>query len=351
MSPSVRAPLSIRRRLLFASVAALGVLTLVLVAAEVVARAAGYQPFRLVPLDILIEPGGRYQQRDPVLGFRHLPGRYRITFPNGKVWNLHHREDTLRATRPVESDDGAAYRPQLWLFGCSFVHGWGLEDDETLPWQLQERLTEFDVVNFGVGGYGTWQSFLQYQDALRTRRPPAIAVLGYAGFHDERNTRSRRWRRATYHYDQDGDAAYPYLRLDADGRLDRHFDEARYTEFALLRRSALMNLADSAYSAVEDRLLESHRVSEMIIDQFAEESRNRSIVFAVVGISRGPRTRAMLDYATRAGLPASDIAADLSKPGYAILYDGHPSALANRVQAARLASFLHVVDWKRAATP
>lgn len=42
------------------------------------------------------------------------------------------------------------------VFGCSFAWGEGLEDNETFPWLLGERLgPDYQVFNFGIQGYGS----------------------------------------------------------------------------------------------------------------------------------------------------------------------------------------------------
>lgn len=306
--------------------------------AEVVARLAGRQPFRPEVVRLRVEPGGRYQSADPRLGYRHLPGRFRITFPTGDAWTATHGPDTLRVSRPADrapsSDRG------LWIFGCSFVHGWGLDDRDTLPWKVQARLPDFDVRNFGVGGYGTLQSLLQFEEAAAGGSTPDVAVLAYAGFHDERNTRLRRWRRATFAYDRFGTTAQPYARFDRDGALRFGFDDGRYRDLRLLRRSALLTLLDDAYSVAEDRVQRSHAVSRRLVLDFEAAVRQRGDRFVLAGISREPGTAAMLAWAGSRGIPSVDLSVDLRAPGNGIPWDGHPSAVATDHFADTLVAFL-----------
>src|SRR6185503_2752348 len=53
------------------------------------------------------------------------------------------------------------------VIGDSQAWGYGVGDDETIPAQLQRLLNEaggarYEVLNLGVGGYGTDQAFLKY---------------------------------------------------------------------------------------------------------------------------------------------------------------------------------------------
>lgn len=105
-----------------------------------------------------------------------------------------HLPDTLRVTRPLSECHREDRREAIWVFGCSFTHGWSLNDEETYPWVLQQRLPDYQVVNFGVSGYGTLHSLMQFREALRTRDKPKAAVVAYGFLHDRRNTflRARR---------------------------------------------------------------------------------------------------------------------------------------------------------------
>jgi hypothetical protein len=179
-------------------------------------------PFQPEAVQLRVEPGGRRQETDPELGYHHSPAAFRITFDNGDAWTATHRPDTLRITRPPEAPVPSG--PGIWIFGCSFVHGWGLDDADTFPWKASALLLDRDVRNYGVGGYGTLQSLLQFRRALASGPAPAAAMLVHAGFHDGRDTRFRSWRKATLAYERFGSTARPFARLDRDGALAYGFD-------------------------------------------------------------------------------------------------------------------------------
>jgi hypothetical protein len=307
---------------------------------EAVARAVGLQPYRPVEWSIRVEPGGRYQVAHPTLGYAPRPGRFTIHFGDGHTWRATHLPDATRVTHPLAADPGAAGRPQIWIFGCSFAHGWGLDDEDTFAWRLQELLPDHEVKNFGVGGYGTLQSLLQLREALGRGAAPAAAVLAYGDFHDERNTRLRSWRRANSEYQRFGTTAQPFVRFGTDGRLVQRFDDASYRDLFLIRHSALLNRLDVAWSLVEDRFVRSHEVSRALLEAFDREARAGGTVFVLGGIIATPGTREMLDWAGRRGIPATDLSVDLSAPGNAMKFDGHPSARANREFARKLHAFL-----------
>jgi hypothetical protein len=288
-------------------------------------------------MDIVVEPGGRYQVPDPVLGFRPIPGRFTVTFDGRDRWQFTNLPETTRITGPGTTYGASgSVHPAVWIFGCSFVQGWGLDDAETLPWKVQELLPGWDVVNFGVGGYGALQSLLQFRRALRERPAPRIVILAYAHFHDERNTRTRAWRCANFSYARFGATAQPYARLDGAGGLRfAHSDES--VPLILLRhRSAAFDLVADSYGRVLAVGLRSHEVSERLIQDFAGESRRSGAGFVLAGISRSAITRATLRRFASRGIMTVDISVDLNRPENRIRYDAHPSAIATAAYAEKL---------------
>lgn len=87
-------------------------------------------------------------------------------------------------------------------------------------------------MNFGVSGYSKIYSLHQYRDALGSKRP-RLAILAYAGFHDERNTLQRTWRKAIAPRNKMESLKFPYARLAEDGNLQYLDTNVAYKEFPL----------------------------------------------------------------------------------------------------------------------
>ena len=177
-----------RKQLVFSLIYLVVLAAVTAVAAELLARLYGIEPWDVPDLPIHVTPGGRFYATHPKLGYTHLPGAFLVTLPDGYAFRVTHLPNTLRVTHPLPTAAPEHPKPEIWLFGCSFTHGWSLNDQETYPWRLQERFPASAVVNYGVGGYGTIHALLQLWAALHTRAPPVVAIYAYAGFHDERNT-------------------------------------------------------------------------------------------------------------------------------------------------------------------
>src|SRR5205809_7703161 len=97
---------------------------LLLTAGELTARLKGFGPYEVKALDIVVEPGGRLYEADPVVGYKHLPGQYRITLDGTYSFNVTNLPNTLRVTHPLDTYSARIDKPEIWLFGDSITYGW-----------------------------------------------------------------------------------------------------------------------------------------------------------------------------------------------------------------------------------
>ncbi len=315
-----------------------------LLGAELVVRGQGHEPWAPGRREIQVVPGGELYQPDPVLGYRHRPGPFAIRLTNGYKWVATHGQDTLRRTR-AGNREGAGGKG-LWVFGCSFTHGWSLEDDQTYPWKLQEKLPTYDVRNFGVGGYGTLQSYLQLDRELESADPPEICVLAYADFHDARNTFLRERRKSVITWNTRQGLPQPHAWLNDEGELEWGTDESVYREFPGMRRFAFAHFLEQRYNEREAARSRSHDVSKAIIERFQGLCEEHGIRLFVAGISDHEDTADVLAWCRERGIAAGDISVPLDEPGNRNLpHNAHPSARANQEYARRLRAGLEAEGW------
>lgn len=71
-----------------------------------------------------------------------------------------------RASRHSPNRNG---QPKVLALGCSYVYGFGLNDQDTLLWKLNERFPQAVFDNYGVVGWGTYQSLLLGEYLLQTQ--------------------------------------------------------------------------------------------------------------------------------------------------------------------------------------
>ncbi|MGB8689093.1 MAG: SGNH/GDSL hydrolase family protein [Microcoleus sp.] len=307
--------------------------------AEIVLRVAGYKPWKIENVDVAFEPKGNFFTKDSELGYKHLPGKFKVTLNGNYSFNATHLNNSLRITHPLNTYNLQSTKPEIWIFGCSFTYGWSLNDNQTYPWLLQEKFPEYEIVNFGVNGYGTLHSFIQFKEAIKHANKPKVAVIAYAGFHDRRNTLLRARSKQMAAWNQLGILFQPDARLKGDRDFTYSMAKLEYREFPLMRVSALSHFLEVNYNQLEEGLYRSHEVSKAIILEFHRLAEANGVKLVVAGINAG--SAKMLEELSREGIATVDISVDLKIPANNNLpHDLHPSAIANRQYAERLEGFL-----------
>ncbi|MGO9274647.1 MAG: hypothetical protein ACLQOO_31195 [Terriglobia bacterium] len=176
--------------------------------------------------------------------------------------------------------------PMIVTTGCSFTFGFGLNDDDSWPWLLQEHLPDHDVVNVAAGGYGTDQALLAAERQVsRSPGPVAAVLLGFADFQIERNRSSQSWLWRIY------PAAKPLFVQRGSG-----VEERGLVKFWSVG-STLDSLADHSVffsrtmNALSDRILyrvpryaEGRGLTAALITDFARRFQSRGIPLLVVAL-------------------------------------------------------------------
>jgi len=338
-----------KRRILFILFNLFFLVILGFLGGEIYLRIKGYKPFSNTKPDIKVEPGGKYFQKDDDLGFTHLPGKFKVTLKNEFSFVTTHRKDTFRITHPVEDDVKYKDKEKIWMVGCSVTHGWSINDHETYSWLLQEKIPQYEVINFGVSGYGTIHSLIQIKKKLKTMQKPKMIILTYGTFHDNRNTFSPLRRRVVARWNFLGPMTQPYAMWDMKGKLVIHkAKNVIYKPWFLSDYSALVNYFEKKHIAYKSGKIPHHLVTRLLIRKIFGVCKREGIRLVVIGIKENA-TKGMADilkYCGQYNIPNVDISVDLGRKEHNNLpYDAHPSALANKKYARRLLEFLKQKDF------
>ncbi len=333
-------PLSRRKKLLFVALIWSAVFLAFLALSEMVLRwKVGPWRIGLPAAQIRLEHATNYYRKDAALGYFPEPGTFKITIPGPYSFRITHGQNGLRLTHPLDTPIGSA-KKEIWIFGCSYTEGWTLNDEETYSWVLQSQIKNYEVMNFGISGYGTLQSLIQLREAIKSGKKPAVVVLSYASFHDRRNTLARSWMktRVTNGPSQHlKDVQLPYMKWSEGQKPELLYQPIEYHAVPFSRYSAVANTLDETYNRIADWTYHSHEVSKTIIEDFAELCKANQIEFIVAGITSDAATADMLDYCKSRGMTALDISVDLNiKENTNLPFDNHPSALANQQYAKGL---------------
>lgn len=332
------------KKLAFRLLAILIPVIIVFAVGEIFARIKGERPWTLYTdvQNIKMTPKTGLIIQQPELGFTNGPGVFRVKWNGAYSFTATIGKNHRRITRPTGSGTGAALKPEIWLFGCSITFGWGLNDNETFAWLAQEKLPGYKLENFGTVSYGTVDSLLQMRQEIRSGNKPAIAILMYGSLHDDRNTLARYHRKglapALPNYNG---VMFPYARFDKNEKLKYMRSEVKFTEFPLMRYSALAHFLETTYDTWEGKQYNAHEVSKAVIIDFYKLCKKNHVVFAVAGITGDEGTKEMIEFCNKKGIPAVDISIDLNAKGYIIPRDRHPDARANEIYAVKLEGFIN----------
>jgi lysophospholipase L1-like esterase len=202
------------RRLLANLALAVASLGLALGACEALLRILGYRP--------IYETYSRptlFWAHDPVLGWSHPPGA-RGEYVGPRPWPIEFQtpiEINAEGLRGPELEPLPAGGRRVLFLGDSMVAAFEVPYEQTFTALLEpilsERLgAEVQVLNAGVRGYGTDQSYLYYRARARAFRPDLV-VLFHSGNDLEDNEKLHEMRRPL------GKAAFA---LEPDGSLALH---------------------------------------------------------------------------------------------------------------------------------
>lgn len=332
--PATRRP-SARKRWAFRGVA-VGLLGLtIFVLGEAGTRILGYAPYdpQVGRFEFQVDPGGTLYVPHARLAYVLKPGSY--TIKQSVTWHARHVGAFHRATSAEDTgelDDG---REAIWMFGDSNTYGWALDDHQGYPWVLQEMHPELHVINFGVGGYSTLQSFYQLEEALTDKgSKPTTITLAYASYHDGRNELLRANRKTWYFY-RERYPHWPRAWLES-GELKDEVGPLDYSPWPFSEQSSFINFLEDRYNKVTVLTSGANDVSRALITRFDQRCKEHGIAFHLLGIGHDFRTFAVLDWAKEQGISVLDISVDQSLPENVVPGDGHPSASSHLLFAKRV---------------
>jgi hypothetical protein len=338
---SATSGITLQKKIFFIISSVLFLAIFILTASEIILRFKGVRRWQVHDFPIKVEPREKLFVKNATLGYANLPGRFTVTLPDGYAFRVTNLPDGRRATHPLSTHGKDRPKDEIWIFGCSFTYGHSLNDQETFPWLLQERLPEYEVVNFGVSGYGTVQALIQLREALARGRVPKVALLNFASMHEERNIFSRNWQKVIINLKNFGQVFYPYARLDEQGQLYYQLGEVKYYPFPLVRYSALMNVIEEKYNNLQEQYYRIGDVTRALLLEFANSAKKEHIPVVIAGITLSQPTRDMLAFVREHGFKAVDISVDLTlKENTNYPHDSHPGPLANKKYADKLEAFL-----------
>jgi hypothetical protein len=276
-----------RKKLAFWLVAVALVVAVGIILGEALLRVAGHGPWRYETKDV-DEP--IVHEPDPELGWRNKPGSYVVPAYDGSGGEI---PITVLpgGTRTTGSAGVPGDRPSVIVVGGSFTQGWGVGDTETYAYKLQRRFSGIEVLNYGTGAYGTYQSLLLLEREV-PKRPPAWVIYGFFLHHEVRNTAPAAWLETLNRFSRRRHVALPFATLDDDGVLRRHAPES-WLELPLRGHSALSAFAEQHLMRrrTKGRARNRRQVTERLLLEMQALTREHDARLAVVVLAAPDEAR------------------------------------------------------------
>ena len=224
---------------------------------------------------------------DSILGWDNVPGEY--VFPpydpseNKEVYFTINRSKSRRTSEIPEAD--LAHRPKMIFSGGSFTQGWAISDWETFPWKVQQQRDSFEVLNYGINGYGTYQSLLLLERQLRTTKNVSTVNYVMITHHIDRNVAPPSWANSLSNYSASGSVQIPYVSLDNEGAIVRHPPLA-YTRVPFSHTFAFLRLIEKNLLNYKKSYSEEEKqaILLMLINQMKKLSDAHGASFQVIGL-------------------------------------------------------------------
>ena len=123
----------------------------------------------------VIDSGYGVRANEPNISTVHAwPGEYEVTVSNNAAG--------MRGSKDyVQKKDRGVVR--IALLGDSFVYGHGVNDNEVVSFILEQYLNEsrsqtrYEVLNFGVSGFGQAEEFMTYRKLVRKYEPDLVVIF------------------------------------------------------------------------------------------------------------------------------------------------------------------------------
>ena len=309
-------------------------LALMLIGAEILLRLTGIAE----PWTTLAENEPAMFKPDPVLGWRTVPGKFKLAPSSPQDHETHYTflDDGSRAT----SDNKEISPYDLIFVGGSFTEGFAVSDEDTFAWKLQSQFPSVKIGNFGVGGYGTYQSLLLLRDLYKRNVKPAIVVYGFLPFHEERNIANSGWRRVLTEFSRRGHSLLPFCSLGQNGELVEH-KPVGYPVLPLHEYLALDDFAIKFYFRFIDkdeskRRKDGFEITKKLMVAMDDLVRKNGSSFFVAVLGQPHQYESYLE---KSGIGTINCSIELDND-HIVRGEGHPNGKAHSAWAQKIAAFL-----------
>lgn len=287
----------------------------------------------------------------PRLGFALNPGTFEVQINQAKPYKVTHGADSLRITQTTPHIDSLE---QIFLLGCSYTYGMGVDDQESFPFLLQEAFPRYTVKNFGVPGFGNVQSYLQLEAEIKKGNLPKIVVLNLVDFHLDRNVLGPDYRKNLHMgfarsseeiKEQMKPGRIPFI-LSSKEELVFEWEswDSVYQNWRGREHLASINLFQSLADRWDSKQLAPKAQSLQLFKAFQALCEKHEIIFCISNLRANKRSEELLEAISALGIDTLDMGLNLLSEDFSSLpEDSHPNSSAHRHYFRKISSYLQKI--------
>ena len=171
------------------------------------------------------------------LGWSPKTGNYKAVIENKNI-NYDFLKDSSRFNGIKDSDQ------KIIMIGGSFTMGHGVNNNETFSYLLQNEIDKHDIKNFGVSGYGTYQSYLNLEKIFLKNKNVKYVIYFFIEDHERRDNKQASWLEFLTMYSGEN-IALPFAKLDKNFNL-KEFAPIKYTILPLSKHLVIITKLQKA---------------------------------------------------------------------------------------------------------
>ena len=299
---------------------------LILVLIEILLRVTGSNP-RIIRDFSLNEPITNIPDKN--LGWSTKVGQhiFKPWSDEGKITTLTINEDKSRFT-----GNGNFYKKKIIFIGGSVTQGWAVDDLETFSSFLQKKTKKYKINNFGVGGYGGFQSLLLLEEIFTNYNDIELVVYGFTPHHEVRNVAAGSWMYLLNFFSTRGFVKLPYGSIDKENNLVKN-EPIEYIKLPFGNKSALIAKLEKRIMKIKSlrREYNQFEISKAIINEMNKISNNNNSQFKFLLLEGLPKEKNDMyeKFLIENNIPLIDCPVPYGQE-YVVKGEGHPSPLAHK---------------------
>ena len=224
------------------------------------------------------------------------------------------------------------HKKKIIFIGGSVTQGWAVDDLETFSSFIQKKTKKYKISNFGVGGYGGFQSLLLLEEIFNNYNDIELVVYGFIPHHEVRNVAAGSWMYLLNFFSTRGFVKLPYGSIDKENNLVKN-KPIEYINLPFGNKSALIAKLEKKIMKIKSLRRENKQfeISKAIINEMNKISNKNNSQFKFLLLEDLPKEKNDMyeKFLIENNIPLIDCPVPYGQE-YVVKGEGHPSPLAHK---------------------